>query len=136
MDLDWWTGTIDAARRTDIFDSPELTSGAAWSDFCEQLKSAGEQIQRADVPGSPLDRATGYRHLMGLVWTGIHQAMIFSDPMNPTFSQVARMDVFKWGLDCPDAAYRSASIIGSETYKIVGRLGTAHYLSFQVNEGM
>jgi len=136
MNLDWWTGTIDEARLSDTFDNDALISGRAWTDFCEQLKGAGEHILREDVPSSPLDRATGYRHLMGLLWTGITQAMTFSDPMHPCFSQVARTDVFKWGLDCPDAAYRSASIDGSQNYRIDGRLGTAHYLSFQVNEGM
>ncbi len=136
MDLDWWTGTIDAARLTDTFDNDALTTGRSWTDFCEHLKDAGDQIMRQDAPGTPIDRATGYRHLMGLLWTGINQAMTFSDPMHPRFSQIARTDVFKWGLDCPDAAYRSASIDGRQNYRIDGRLGTAHYLSFQVNEGM
>ncbi len=136
MELDWWTGNIDTARLTDTFDNAALTSGAAWQDFCEQLKAAGTQIQRDDAPSSPLDRATGFRHLMALLWTGINQAMVYSSPMHPRFGQVARTDVFKWGLDCPDAAYRSASIDGSQNYRITGRLGTAHYLSFQVNEGM
>jgi hypothetical protein len=136
MDLDWWTGTIDRARLTTTFDNPSLTDGGAWTDFCEQLKAAGDQILRHDAPGAPLDRATGYRHLMGLLWTGINQAMGFSSPLHPKFSQVARTDTFKWGLDCPDAGYRSASIDGRENYRVTGRLGTAHYLSFQVNEGM
>ena len=51
MDLDWWTGNIDEARLTDVFDNEALTSGSAWTDFCEQLKSAGDQIQR---PGRAL----------------------------------------------------------------------------------
>jgi hypothetical protein len=136
MDLDWWTGNIDTARLTDVFDNEALTSGSAWVDFCEQLKLAGDQIQRPDAPSTPLDRATGFRHLMALLWTGINQAMVYASPLHPRFSQVARTDVYKWGLDCPDAAYRSASIDGTLTYRITGRLGTAHYLSFQVNEGM
>ena len=136
MDLDWWTGTIDDARLTDAFDNDALTGGSAWTDFCEQLKAAGAQISRDDAPASPLDRATGFRHLMGLLWTGINQAMAYSSPLHPRFGQVARTDVYKWGLDCPDAAYRSASIDGSLNYRVTGRLGTAHYLSFQVNEGM
>jgi Protein of unknown function (DUF1214) len=136
VDLDWWTGTIDVARLTDVFDNDPLTSGSVWVDFCEQLKAAGAQIQREDAPGSPLDRATGFRHLMALLWTGINQAMTYSSPLHPRMSQVARTDVYKWGLDCPDAAYRSASIDGRHNYRITGRLGTVHYLSFQVNEGM
>jgi hypothetical protein len=136
MELDWWTGNIDTARVTEVFDNAAVTSGTAWTDFCEDLKSAGAQILRDDAPTSPLDRATGFRHLMGLLWTGINQAMAYSSPLHPRFSQVARTDIFKWGLDCPDAAYRSATIDGSLNYRITGRLGTAHYLSFQVNEGM
>ena len=73
---------------------------------------------------------------MALLWTGINQAMTYSSPLHPRMSQVARTDVYKWGLDCPDAAYRSASIDGRQNYRITGRLGTVHYLSFQVNEGM
>ena len=136
MDLDWWTGTIDSARLTDVFDNDALTDGSAWDDFCERLKAAGTEIRRADTPDSSLDRAAGYRHLMALLWTGVNQAMTHASPLHPRFSQVARTDVFKWGLDCPDAAYRSASIDGTQNYRITGRLGTARYLSFQVNEGM
>src|SRR6516165_3578555 len=120
---------------SDAFED-DLVSGRAWLDFCDNLRRAGEQILRPDVPARPLDRATGFRHLLALMHIGIDQAFARSDPWNPSLGQVSRTDLYKWGLDCPDAAYRGTAIRGDLTYRVWGNLGSVHYLSFQVNEGM
>ena len=134
--MDWWTGTIDEARMTDAYANDDLMSGQAWAELCDSLRQASDVVLRPDVPGAPLDRAEGFRHLLALVHIGIGQALDRSDPFWPSFGQTSRTDIFKWGLDCPDSAYRGTAIRGDLTYRITGTVGTVRYLSFQVNEGM
>jgi hypothetical protein len=113
-----------------------LVNGRTWQEFCESLRRAGDQVLRSDVPARPLDRASGFRHLLALLHIGIDQAFARSDPWTPSLGQVSRTDLYKWGLDCPDAAYRGTAIRGDLIYRVWGNLGSVHYLSFQVNEGM
>jgi hypothetical protein len=136
VSLDWWTESTGSARVPRESDEADVVSGQAWSDFAEAVRQAGDQILRDDVPGTPLDRATGYRHLMILMHIAIDQQLDRSDPWYPSLGQVSRTDLYKWGLDCPDAAYRGSAIKGDLTYRVWGDIGTVHYLSFQVNEGM
>ena len=77
---------------SDAFED-DLVSGRAWQEFCDNLRRAGEQILRPDVPARPLDRASGYRHLLALLHIGVDQAFARSDPWSPSLGQIARTDV-------------------------------------------
>jgi hypothetical protein len=134
--FDWYIGNIDRALDTDVYDNPALLDGSAWDEFAASIGRLGEQMRRADVPDAPVDVAAGYRHLMAMVANGIGHALIPADPYAPTFGAIARTDVYKWGLDCPDCTYRSSAIRGDLNYRVTGNVGTVGYLSFQVNEGM
>ena len=134
--LDWYIGNIDRAVETDEYDNQALMNGTAWADFASAIGRLGPMLHRDDVPGSSVDRAAGYRHLMALLGNGIIQALCLSDPTVPNFGQITRTDIFKWGLDCPDCAYNTTAIRGDLTYRITGNLGTVRYFSFQINEGM
>ncbi len=136
MQFDWFTGNIDEALFTDDFDNPRLADGSAWEDFAAAIGRVGGELQRDDVPRSPVDLAAGYRHLFAMVGNGIIQAMVPADPYAPTLGSFNRTDVFKWGLDCPDAAYLTTGIRGDLTYRVTGNVGTVRYLSFQANTGM
>ncbi|CAN5561992.1 hypothetical protein BH24ACT5_BH24ACT5_31810 [soil metagenome] len=96
----------------------------------------GQQLERADIPRADVDLAAGYRHMFALIGNGIIQALEPADPYAPTFGAITRTDVLKWGLDCPDCAYRTTAIKGDLNYRITGNIGTVRYLSFQINEGM
>ena len=52
-----------------------VSSGRSWAEFCDALKRAGEQIQRADAPSDPFTRAEGYRYLSRLARAGMPLAM-------------------------------------------------------------
>jgi hypothetical protein len=136
MQFDWFTGNIDKALHTDTYANPSIADGTAWADFSAAVGRIGEQLARDDIPRAEVDLAAGYRHLMVLLGTGVNQALFPAYPLAPTFGQVTRTDVFKWGLDCPDCAYRTTAIRGDLTYRITGNVGTVRYLSFQANEGM
>jgi len=135
VSIDWWSESAGDGGVHET-DAADLVSGRAWEDFSAAISQAVEQILRDDVPGTPLDRASGFRHLLALLHIGIGQQFERSDPWFPNLGQVNRTDIYKWGLDCPDAAYRGSAIKGDLTYRVWGNLGTVHYLSFQVNEGM
>ena len=134
--FDWYIGNIDRALATTAYDNPALLDGSAWDELAAGIKRLGDELKRPDVPRAPVDLAAGYRHLMAMVANGIGQALIPADPYAPTFGAIARTDVYKWGLDCPDCAYRTSAIRGDLNYRITGNIGTVRYLSFQVNEGM
>ena len=136
MDFEWFTGNIDRALDTDVFDNPRLADGSAWQEFAEAIGRVGEQLQRADIPRTEVDLAAGYRHLFAMVGNGINQALMPADPYAPTFGMFNRTDVFKWGLDCPDSAYLTTAIRGDLTYQVTGNVGTVRYMSFQANTGM
>ena len=136
MQFDWYIGNIDRALDTDTYDNPALLDGTAWDEFAASIQRVGDELKRADVPHAAVDAAAGYRHLMAMVANGVSQALVPADPYAPTFGAIARTDVFKWGLDCPDCVYRTTAIRGDLTYRVTGNIGTVRYLSFQANEGM
>ena len=136
MQFEWFTGNIDKALHTDVYDNPRLLDGTAWQDFAAAVSRVGEQLQRDDIPQAPVDLAAGYRHLFAMIGNGINQALMPADPYAPTFGMFNRTDVFKWGLDCPDSAYLTTAIRGDLTYRVTGNIGTVRYLSFQANTGM
>lgn len=134
--VQWWLYNIRNGRDVDVFDDLDLMTGQAWNDFCESLRKTGEQILREDVPSRPLDRASGYRHLLALTRLAVDEAMTTPLLQHPSMGHPARTDVYKWGLDCPDAAYRGTPIDGSATYILRGRPGSMPYMSIQANAGM
>lgn len=105
----------------------------AWSEFCDQLKEAGEIPYRALAPNGPVDRAAGFR----LLARNIALALLFkyenNDPLHPellhTFNPLR-----KQGGDNTDAIYHSAQINGEDTYRITGHRGSAHYFSLTLVE--
>ncbi len=106
----------------------KVQSGEAWSEFCELLKKAGEVLQREDLGTSPFDRAEGLRYLSRLLRAGLVSFAESSGPEHPVFR--AMPEGVKMGLDNPDNYYVSASVKGNLSYRIRGRRGSIHYLSF------
>jgi len=115
-------------------DQPSATerrvwSGAAWNEFCEQLKAAGATILRPETPNSALDRAEGWRYLSRLTRLSLEMMLEFADPDFPVF-YAASHDTIKVFAPNPDNLYLNATIAGDRDYRIHGRRGTTPYLSF------
>jgi hypothetical protein len=102
-----------------------VLSGQAWKDFCSALEQAGEQVLRG--PGTPLDRAEGYRYLTRLLRNSLYATLENSDPDRPRWQG---LDLVKIGADNPDNVYHSAPVKGANTYRITGQRGTIAYASF------
>ncbi len=134
--FEWFTGNIDRARVTDVYENADLMSGQVWKEFTDAIAAAGAEMMRPDIPGDPVSRASAFRHLMVLLGTGINQMLMTSSPYNPSIKRLVRTDIFKWGLDCPDCVYRSTEVRGDLTYRLTGKVEKACYLGFQINRGM
>jgi hypothetical protein len=114
----------------------DLLSGQAWTDLLDALARAGSVLSSDRSPATPVDRASGYRHLLVLLALAIDEALRPSDPYDPYFAPANVDNVLKWGMDCPDAAYTGAAIRPDATYRIRGRRSTVRYLGFQIMSGI
>ena len=106
----------------------KVDSAEAWTEFCELLKRAGEVLLRDDLARSSFDRAEGHRYLLRLLRAGSQSFGERTGPLHPIFRAMPAL--VKMGLDNPDNYYLGAGISGDYTYRIRGRRGTIHYLSF------
>ncbi len=104
-----------------------VASGAAWHDFCDTLRSAGDVILAETAPRNALDRAEGFRYLSRLVRMGLESQLEFSDPRAPVLYRNVH-ETAKLGADNPDNCYLSAAISGRHAYRLIGTAGSVHYL--------
>ncbi|UCE86660.1 MAG: DUF1214 domain-containing protein [Deltaproteobacteria bacterium] len=106
----------------------KVERGEAWTEFCELLKKAGDVILRDGFATSAFDRAEGLRYLTRLLRAGFHSFAEGTGPEHPVFRALPEM--VKMGLDNPDNYYLGASVNSRYTYRLRGRRGSVHYLSF------
>jgi len=106
----------------------KVDNGEAWREFCTLLAKAGDVLQRDDLKLSSFDRAEGMRYLGRLLRAGLVSFSENVGPRNPVFRPMP--ELVKMGLDNPDNYYVSATVNGASSYRIRGKRGTIHYLSF------
>ena len=111
-----------------------VSSGRSWAEFCDALKRAGEQIQRADAPSDPFTRAEGYRYLSRLARAGLEWYVEFNDPAFPVLYKPSH-ETIKIGADNPDNIYEKAVVDGRHDYRIRGKRGSVYYLSMVTSKG-
>jgi hypothetical protein len=107
-----------------------LSSGQAWSDFCDNLKRAGEEIH-AGAPDDDFDRAEGYRYLARLTQHFLRSSLEESDPAKAILSTTSP----KIGLDNPDYVYAGARLSPKYTYRLSGEMNDAALLSIGIFSG-
>jgi hypothetical protein len=112
----------------------ELVSGQAWVEFCERLKQTGLRLLEDDFPGSPRERAEGFRHLARVAVMGLQWGMEFDDPDFPAFYRHDD-DINQWGGPNVDNVYLRARIRGDSTYRITGNVSTIENLIISVQNG-
>ncbi len=106
----------------------KVLTGEAWTEFCDLLKQAGDVVLRDDLVTSAFDRAEVLRYLTRLLRAGFFSFAENLGPKAPAFRTMP--ELVKMGLDNPDNYYMSASVNGRYSYRIRGKRGTIHYLSF------
>ncbi len=105
-----------------------VTSGAAWEDFCEQLKGLGQYITDSRTPIDAFNRAEGFRYLTRLLRNSLEGVIESGSAEYPVMRGLGNM--VKLGADNPDNKYQGATIHGDYEYRLKGNRGSVFYLSF------
>jgi len=110
----------------------KVETAEAWGEFCDLLKQAGSVLLREDLDTSVFDRGEGLRYLGRLLRAGLYTFTENQGPKHPVFRTMP--DMVKMGLDNPDNYYVGASVNPNLSYRIRGKRGTIHYLSFAAQD--
>lgn len=111
-----------------------ILDGSLWTEFCDELKAAGDVVLRTQTPPDLFNRAEGFRYLTRLLRAGLDSYVESSDPRFPRFFQLAN-ETIKIGNDNPDNIYHNANVTGTLDYKLKGNRGSVDYLSFGTKAG-
>jgi hypothetical protein len=132
----WMPSSLREAVRAGDATAGELESGAAWAHLVTKLQSASAKVLSDSVPHNPVDMASGFRHLLVLLWIGIDDALRRESSAVLAVRPSNTDAVFKWGMDCPDCLYTGCGLRGGDTYRLWGNRGTARYVGLQTMAGM
>ena len=111
--------------------SDDAALNAAWDEFCDRLKSAGQRVFKDDNSASGVQRADGFRFLTQNLGQAFDLALETKDTRYPAIHMFCS-PTRKLGGDCADFIYQQAWIDGESTYRIVGDRGTARFLNVTV----
>jgi hypothetical protein len=104
---------------------------AAWHEFCEQLKAAGDLVFKDVNPATPAQRVDGFRYLTQNLSQAFDLALETRDPQYPAlhgFCSPTR----KLGSDNADCIYQQAWIDGESVYRLSGTASTARMWNITV----
>ena len=105
-----------------------------WHRFCDDLKRAGDLLQRETTPNDELTRAEGYRHLARMIRAGFEASCELADLDHPEIVPMATATLLYEGVT-PDARYHHAFIDGTKTYRVSGTRGEAPLFEASVYTG-
>jgi hypothetical protein len=113
-----------------------MLDGRAWREFCRDLEAAGRHVLEFPLGGAEGEelRAEGFRYLLGLVRSGLAQALELSDPDQPRWVRNPDSQA-KWGAENPDNQYLWARIGPQAAYRIRGQRGSAFDFLIEVKQG-
>ncbi len=100
-----------------------------WEEFCEELKQAGEQLIREDLPLDRLDAAEGLRYLSRLLRTGLERNVEGADAANPYLHVLCNERIKGFGGDNPDTLYYGAALRDEYEYVLKGDFSGCSYFS-------
>jgi len=111
-----------------------IVSGDAWTEFCENLKTAGAALLYPGAPRDAFQQAEGIRYLSRLTRAGLEAFVEYGDPAFPVLRRMVHETV-KLGADNPDNHYFNARISGAYEYRLTGRRNTIDYIGFFTQNG-
>ncbi len=132
----WLPFSVSEAASAGDATSQDLDTGEAWSHLLDALKRAGDVVLGDTVPDGPVDRASGFRHLLVLLGVGIDELLRRGLDQVPAIKPSGMDAAYKWGMECPDCIYVGSALHGGTSYRLSGNRGSARYLGLQVMSGM
>ncbi len=111
-----------------------ITSGKAWEEFCDNLKTAGAALVYPGTPRDAFQQAEGVRYLSRLTRAALEAYVEYGDVAFPELRRMVHETV-KLGADNPDNFYLNAQISGAYEYRITGQRNTIDYLGFFTQNG-
>jgi hypothetical protein len=123
-------------RRAETEQRARLLDGRAWEAFCADLAAAGKAV--LDFPLASADsealRAEGFRYLLGLVRSGLYNALELAEPDAPRWIRNPDSQA-KWGAENPDNQYLWARIDPRGAYRVFGERRSVYDFLLEVKEG-
>ena len=103
-----------------------LTSGEAWDDFCETLKTAGRIVNQFNDEPSDQEKAEWYRYLSRMVRNGFERMVENCEPERPRLRDAPwRQSI---NVQSPDQDHLMCEFVnGDHEYLITGNRGTLPY---------
>ena len=105
-----------------------------WSEFCDTLKAAGQELTKDHVPQDEQSQAEGLRYLSRIARAALEWYVEFNDSAFPVLYKPAH-ETIKLGADNPDNIYEKAVIDGRFDYLLTGNRGTVDYISMATSKG-
>jgi len=106
----------------------QKAAAESWANFCDSLKSAGEQLLRTDFPIDQLDVAEGLRSLSRLTYAAIERNVEGANPQKPLLYVLCNERI-KIGGDNPDNRYFAAAVDSRYRYVLRGDFRRCSYFS-------
>jgi hypothetical protein len=111
-----------------------MRSGEAWESLCDSIKQMGATVLSSEFAGDDLERAEGYRYLLGFLSLNLTRSLYSCGPELPFFLRAGNDDVVKFALDNPDGINsKSAQLREDLTYRLYGKAGGERYVEFVQN---
>ncbi len=124
------------ARRPAAEQRARLLDGRAWRDFCADLAAAGEAVLEFPLASAESEalRAEGFRYLLGLVRSGLYNALELAEPGAPRWIRNPDSQA-KWGAENPDNQYLWARVDPRASYRVFGERRSVFDFLLEVKEG-
>lgn len=111
-----------------------MLSGEVWGQFCDELKALGADMLRPTAPKAPVDLAEGHRFLTRMLRSAFELIVESGDAAVPALT-VSLHETMKLGWDNPDNIHLNAYISENFEYRLFGRRGDAHTVTFAIYGG-
>jgi hypothetical protein len=123
-------------RPHDAEQRARLLDGRAWEAFCRDLAAAGKAVLDFPLESAESDalRAEGFRYLLGLVRSGLYNALELAEPGAPRWIRNPDSQA-KWGAENPDNQYLWARVDPRAAYRVFGERRSVYDFLLEVKEG-
>ena len=124
-------------QRSDAENAKRLLDGSAWSEFCRSLDQAGRHLLAYPAPATAVPgevQAEGVRYALGLITSGILQALQLSDPRTPKIVRNPDSEA-KWGAENVDNQYLWARVSPEYRYRVFGNRNDVFEALLETKDG-